>query len=106
MKNIQVIDGADNCVYDVFAATDKEFALIFPAGQDIAFIDEVFSRADNASLKKAFSKIWTRLMRKSEVQGIHGILFYQLEGKKIYYPTRRDEEACNPGGFRLRGDFA
>ena len=41
MKNIQVIDGAVNCVYDVFAATDEEFALIFPPGQGVAFIDEV-----------------------------------------------------------------
>jgi hypothetical protein len=40
MKNIQVIDGAENCVYDIFAATDEEFSLIFPRGQDVAFIDE------------------------------------------------------------------
>lgn len=44
MKNIQVIDGADNRVYDIFAATDEEFGLIFPQGQDIAFIDEVMAR--------------------------------------------------------------
>ncbi len=41
MKNIQVIDGAVNCVYDIFAATEEEFDLIFPSGQDVAFIDEV-----------------------------------------------------------------
>jgi hypothetical protein len=34
--------------------------------------------------------------------GIHGLLFYELEGKKQYYPTRRDEEAENPGGSKLR----
>ena len=27
MKNIQVIDGADNSVYDIFQATDEEFHL-------------------------------------------------------------------------------
>ncbi len=37
------IDGADNAVYDIFAATDEEFSLIFPAGTDVAFIDEVTS---------------------------------------------------------------
>lgn len=41
MKNIQVIDGAINSVYDIFVATDEEFLLIFPEEQDIAFIDEV-----------------------------------------------------------------
>ena len=50
MKNIQVIDGADNAVYDVFAATDDEFAMIFPAGHDVAFIDEVMDRAPRTEL--------------------------------------------------------
>jgi len=102
MKNIQVIDGAENCVYDIFAATDEEFSVIFPAGQDIAFIDEVSSRTDRASLEKTLSLIWSRRLRKSEAQGIHGILFYEHERKKVYYPTRRDEEAANPDGSRLR----
>lgn len=102
MKNIQVIDAAVNCVYDIFAATDEEFALIFPEGQDIAFIDEVCDREDGESLKQAFKNIWSRRVPKVEVQGIHGLLFYQLDEKKVYYPTRKDEEARNPGGSRLR----
>jgi hypothetical protein len=102
MKNIQVIDGADNCVYDIFAATDEEFSLLFPIDQDIAFIDEVTSRTDPAKLDKSLSMIWGRRLRKREAQGIHGILFYQQEHKKVYYPTRRDEEAVNSDGSRLR----
>lgn len=102
MKNIQVIDGAENCAYDIFAATDGEFSVIFPQGEDIAFIDEVFSRADQANLEKALTIIWTRRLRKNEALGIHGILFYQHEHKKAFYPTRRDEEAVNPDGSRLR----
>jgi hypothetical protein len=102
MKNIQVIDGANNCVYDIFAATDEEFAVIFPSGQDVAFIDEVCSQTDQASLEKTLTKLWTRRLRKSEVHGIHGILFYEHESKKVYYPTRRDEEAINPDGSPLR----
>jgi hypothetical protein len=42
VKNIQIFDGADNAVYDIFAATDEEFGLIFPNGTDVAFIDEVY----------------------------------------------------------------
>jgi hypothetical protein len=30
MKNIQVIDGALNCTFSIFEATDEEFALLFP----------------------------------------------------------------------------
>jgi len=102
MKNIQVIDGALNCVYDIFAATDEEFALIFPSGQDIAFIDEVLARGNSPALDNALNNIWRRRIPKINVTGIHGLLFYQNEHKKVYYPTRRDDEAINPDGTRLR----
>jgi hypothetical protein len=102
MKNIQVIDGANNAVYDIFSSTDEEFALIFPPGEDIAFSDEVWTRADYDALAAAFTAIWSRRVPKVQVQGIHGLLFYGLEDKKQYYLTRRDEEAVNPGGTRLR----
>jgi hypothetical protein len=102
VKNIQVIDGAVNCVYDIFAATGEEFAAIFPAGQDIAFIDEVYANGSREVLDRAFNAIWQRRLPKQQVQGIHGTLFYELEAKKPYYPTRKDEEAINPNGSRLR----
>lgn len=102
MKNIQIIDGAINCVYDIFAATDEEFALIYPDETNIAFIDEVMSRNDDAVIDEAFQRIWFRPVKKSEAMGIHGLLFYEFEEKKQYYPTRRDEEAINPDGTRLR----
>ena len=102
MKNIQVIDAADNCVYDIFAATDEEFALVFPDGQDIAFISEVCSRGSIDDLNRAFSMIWTRRLPKPEVIGIHGTLFYELDHKMEYYPTRRDEEVIHPNGSSHR----
>jgi len=37
-----------------------------------------------------------------DAMGMHGTLFYELDFKKPYYPTLRDEEAVNPGGSRLR----
>jgi len=102
MKNIQIIDGAQNCVYDIFAATDEEFALIFPEGTDIAFIDEVYDREDPQKLDATFNNIWKRRIQKSEAQGIHGTIFYELDEKRAYYPTRKDAEAINPDGSRLR----
>lgn len=42
MKNVMVIDGALNCAYDVFQATEEEFRSMFPApGQDIQFIEDL-----------------------------------------------------------------
>jgi hypothetical protein len=104
MKNVQVIDGAMNCAYDIFAATDAEFRLIFGPGEDVAFIDDVLKRhrKNRKKLSAALTRIWSRRIVKRDVRGIHGLLFYELPGKKVFYPTRRDEEAVNPAGSRLR----
>ena len=48
------------------------------------------------------SAIYKHRVLKREAMGIHGILFYECEHKKIYYPTRRDEQAINPDGSKLR----
>jgi len=104
MKNIQVIDGAENSVYDIFAATDADFRMIFGRGEDVAFIDDVFRkhRTKTKRLKSALARLWTRRIPKREAQGINGLLFYGVPQKKAFYPTRRDEEAINPDGSRLR----
>lgn len=102
VKNIQIFDGADNCVYDIFQVTDEEFQMIFPNGTDIAFIDEVKRNLSEDEFEKTFKYIWDRRIKKVDANGIHGILFYELEKKKKYYPTRKDEEATNPNGSSLR----
>jgi hypothetical protein len=43
---IMVVDGAENCAYDIFATPDDDFALIFPERTDIAFIEDIERRAD------------------------------------------------------------
>ena len=54
MKNIQAIDGAVNCVYDVFAATEEEFTRIFQHGCDIAFSEDVWANGEEEELKRVF----------------------------------------------------
>lgn len=102
MKNIQIFDGAVNAVYDIFRATSDEFNMIFPDGTDVAFIDEVYERYSSEELDPLFGEIWKRRIPKKEAHGIHGILFYGGGAKKEFYPTRRDEEAVNPDGTRIR----
>jgi len=87
VKNIQIFDGADNEVYDIFTATDEEFALIFPDGTDVAFINEAYPNQQSQILNAAFIEIWKRRLPKREAMGIHGILLYKCEYKKAYYPT-------------------
>lgn len=106
MKHIMIIDGADNCSYDIFAATDEEFAMFFPGdGQDIAFIDEIWPNDDDSDddadsgppeIREAFDKLWTRPVDKKNAQGIHGTIFYQLALKKKFYPNRRDSDLRRP----------
>jgi hypothetical protein len=52
----------------VCRATDEEFALIFPDGQDSAFIDEVYGRGvDEAALNSAFEALWMRRVVKPKL---------------------------------------
>lgn len=91
MKNIMVVDGADNCAYDVFAATEEEFSLFFPdPGQDIAFIDEIAGPEDQVD--EAFRHLWLRPVDKKTIAGLHGMIFCELDLKKQYYPNRRDSD--------------
>lgn len=92
MKNIQIIDRAANSTYSIFAATDEEFAEIFPDGADIEFVDDFFERAGDERATKITNELWKRPVDKKKVAGIHGTLFYQLTEKKRYYPTKREAE--------------
>jgi hypothetical protein len=69
MKNIQVIDGAINSVYDIFSATEDEFSLIFPEGQDVAFIDEVMARGPSEELALRVQQYMEASSRKTRCHG-------------------------------------
>jgi hypothetical protein len=93
VKTILIIDGAENCAYDHFQATDEFFALLFPGdGQDIEFIEDVWDRHAGHALEAQFDQLWARPVRKRDVRGIDGILFYGLLRKKIHYPNKKDSD--------------
>jgi hypothetical protein len=82
-KNVQIIDGATNCTYSIYAFTDEQFALPFrEEGQDVEFTEDVTGRLSPEQQERAFSGAWTRPVRKPDTQGIHGTLFYELDYKK------------------------
>jgi hypothetical protein len=90
MRNIQVIDGAINCAYDFYAATEEEFLKIFPEpGQDIQFIEDI---RNDEEIKQVLAHIWKRRLNKPEVNGIHGTLFYELAEKKQFYPNKKESD--------------
>jgi len=93
VKNIQVIDGARNCTYAIFAANDEDFALIFPgAGQDVEFVEDFIGRVGKDLADTVCERLWQVRVDKKAVQGIDGTLFYGLEYKKSYYPSKRESE--------------
>ncbi|MEZ5826349.1 MAG: hypothetical protein R3C97_16970 [Geminicoccaceae bacterium] len=98
-----IVDGARNCVYDIFAIEESYFKIIFPEdGQDIEFIGDFIERSDEEERLEILSRLWKRPIRKNMANGIHGILFYELTEKKVYYPDKRDCNAINPNGSTLR----
>lgn len=92
-KNIQVIDGADNCTYDIFSIEENEFNKIFPGdGQDIEFAEDFIDRMGEVDAEAILAPLWESRENKKFILGIHGTLFYGLGYKKKFYPTKKDDE--------------
>ncbi len=93
MKNIQVIDDAINCTYDVFSISDDFFFEIFPHGQDVEFVEDFFERVGEIRALKILNKLWENRQNKKALEGIHGTLFYGLKEEKApFYPSKREAE--------------
>lgn len=105
MKHVQVIGKAANGVFDIFAVDDKVFDLIFPTGADIAFAEDLKRHPQVKRIAAGLEEAWKNRIPKRLVRGIHGTLFYELQHKRQYYPTLRDEEAINPDGSLLRATW-
>ncbi len=89
MKNIQVIDSAENAAFDVFEISDEAFDQLFPrADQDIQFADEV----DEETWKNLAQSLWANRIEKPEVHGINGTLFFENDAQKRWYPNRKDSD--------------
>ncbi|MEC5080754.1 hypothetical protein [Xanthomonas oryzae] len=74
-------------------ANIEDFHEIFPdAGQDVEFISDFVSRVGESRATNILNRIWEGLVDKKLVQGIHGTLFFELDKKKVYYPTKKESE--------------
>ncbi|MBK6694777.1 MAG: hypothetical protein IPG50_21585 [Myxococcales bacterium] len=105
MKNIQVIDGAQNATFSIFQATEPEFALLFPGdGQDMEYSEDL---PETPEILRVLQAIWERPIRKADAMGIHGTLLYGLQRYKEWYPEKREaavvSSAINDAQRRLFG---
>ena len=88
MKNVQIIDGAQNCTFSIFKATDEEFGWLFPAArQDIQFAEDIEIPAG-----RTLAGFWERPIRKQDVMGIHGTVFYDFQQKRHLFPATKREQ--------------
>ncbi len=105
MKNVQIIDGADNATFSIFQMTDEEFEAVFPDGQDMELADEFAARVGEDRAVAILAPVWDRPILKRDAHGIDGTLFYGWEDKAKHLPASRrevdwDDRAIN-GAQRL-----
>jgi hypothetical protein len=93
MKNIQVIDGAENCSFSICLVEDEDFVQIFPkAGQDIEFVEDLTARVGELAAGELVQRGTTRRIPKQEACGIHGTLFFGLSERRKFFPNRRESD--------------
>ena len=92
MKNIQIIDRAENATFSLFQATDEEFDAIFPGdGQDMELIEDFIERVGEEQALCILSPVWERPILKRDAQGIHGTLYYEYADRRRHLPASKRE---------------
>lgn len=83
MKNIQIIDGANNATFSAFQATEEEYAAIFPKDCDMELVEDMIKRLGEKEAGRVLATLWNRPILKHDAMGLHGTLFYDNE-HRIY----------------------
>jgi len=92
MKNIQVIDGAANSVFEVYQVSDDIFELMFPNGNEIAFLDEVEEALEDKGIE-VWEPVYQDMVDKRQIAGIHGTLHFVASScRKEYFPNRKESD--------------
>ena len=92
LKNIQIIDRANNATFSLFQVTEEEFAAIFPGdGQDMELIEDFTERVGEEQALRILLPAWERPILKRDAQGIHGTLYYEYADRKRYLPASKRE---------------
>lgn len=97
MKNIQIIDGAENCTFSIFAMSDNDFDVLFPDGNDIEFVKDLQKRLGEKTATEILNRLWKHPLDKKSINGIHATIFFQQDFRKKFYPTKKEAEmVANP----------
>jgi hypothetical protein len=87
MKNVQIIDGALNSVFEIYGVSDTIFSKLFPNGADISFAE------DFAIQDPVWLGFYDNPVGKQSISGIHGTLHLSDKAKKAcFFPTRHEAD--------------
>jgi hypothetical protein len=93
LKNVQIIDGAVNSVFEIYEVDDYTFDEIFVDDQDTVFLSDIHKYSDFTEEESVlfWKKVYSCRKDKKEINGIHGTL--HLDGsncKKEYFPEGKE----------------
>ena len=92
-KNVQIIDGARNALFDIFEIDENDFYQIFPSnGQDIEFSSDFIERAGDKG-RSVLARLYDKRLNKKNVIGIHGSLFCGVDERKPFFKNKKWDEA-------------
>lgn len=90
MKNMQLVEPAENCWFAIYSLEEDDFALIFPApGQDVEFFEDVVKRLGKSEAHELLVRTTRRYVHKPDIHGIHGTLFCDFEQRKKHFPNKQ-----------------
>lgn len=72
MKNIEIVDGALNSRFEIYAVTDEIFARLFPVGTDEIYLEDLDEHVQEDAT--FWNQVYAQALDRQSVQGIHGIL--------------------------------
>ena len=71
MKNVEVVDGALNSRFEIYAVDDKAFALLFTDSDEVYLEDLSEELQEDVAF---WDRFYAHEVDRHSVQGIHGIL--------------------------------
>ena len=79
MQNIEIVDGALNSRFEIYAVGDEVFEALFPEGKDEIYLEDLSEELqDDAAL---WDRVYAREVDRRSVRGIHGILHTHPKAK-------------------------
>ena len=80
MRNIEVVDGALNSRFEIYAVTDEDFDRIFGDETDDAYLEDLEEELQNDV--EFWDRVYGQEVERQIVDGIHGILHTHPRAKK------------------------